>query len=363
MNRKYLQVLRNISIYLKNIFLKRSKANNRIVILSFKFLGDTVFTIPAIKFIQKKFPLYDIFIFCYGVNSKIYQLEFSKIDYIVYKKQELDLENRKFNLLFIKILKKINLLNASMLFDFTSNYKTALISYICNVERTYGFGNSTLQIFYKNFSYKKPGSIRHLFFNLIYLIDKSESIEPYLISKNNLSRPEWGNTVLFLPSAGWKSKEWGINNFINLYERIAAEYCSKIIAEPEFFPFDVIEHLDSSKINYRLTKNFDELLYEIKNCTVLISNDTGPLHIAALLGKYTFSIFGPTSSTFHLSTLNESDTVMLKLPCSPMSDEKQCFTFGGRIGCPSNECMNQLKFEFVYMKLRQFLEKIKLFKK
>jgi heptosyltransferase-2 len=80
----------------------------------------------------------------------------------------------------------------------------------------------------------------------------------------------------------------------------------------------------------------------------MISNDSGPLYIASLMGKPTFTIYGPTNPLFHLPLGSKHNYIRHLISCSPAETEKYCFTNAGRDGCPSFECMNQLKVDEVY---------------
>lgn len=104
----------------------------------------------------------------------------------------------------------------------------------------------------------------------------------------------------------------------------------------------------------------------IKQCSVAIGNDTGTIHIASYLGKPTFTIYGPTNPVYHLPYGKNHRYIQCRLKCSPLPNEKVCFTFGGRIGCPSNECMNLLSAKDVVDNVYDFIhflniEKISMF--
>ncbi len=51
----------------------------------------------------------------------------------------------------------------------------------------------------------------------------------------------------------------------------------------------------SGAINLAGQTNIVELVGVLDRCNLLISNDTGPAHIAAALGRPTLTIFGPTN--------------------------------------------------------------------
>ena len=72
----------------------------------------------------------------------------------------------------------------------------------------------------------------------------------------------------------------------------------------------------------------------IKNCNIILANDSGPMHIAAALNIPTLGIFGPTNPKAH-RPYSENSTFVLK-------EDLFCITCN-LLQCPYNhECMLQL---------------------
>jgi heptosyltransferase II len=347
------KILIKVITIISSIYCNKNGTNGNIIIISFKFLGDTVFTIPAIRFIKKIIPNHKILILCYESNKQIYELEFNDVEYLVFDKGELDLENRKFNLKFIRALKDINNFKPQYLFDFTSNYKTALLGFLSRIKLRYGFGNQFLRGFYSIFNMKAPISGFDIFLNLVRCIDQNASYKDCLEFRINYSIKE---KILFMPSAGWSAKEWTKNNFFNLVNRISQFYKTKIVTESNFFSDELCDFINKSNIDYVQSHNIQELIKEINSSSIIVSNDTGPIYLSALLGHPTYTIFGPTGPLFHKIEGDHHQFIRKELKCSPTLSEKLCFAFGGRIGCPSNECMQLLSVNEVYNDLILFLD-------
>jgi len=63
----------------------------------------------------------------------------------------------------------------------------------------------------------------------------------------------------------------------------------------------------------------EELLPFLRGCDLFITNDSGPLHMAALVGTPTVSFFGPETPEFY-GPLGDSETTAVfykHLYCSP----------------------------------------------
>jgi heptosyltransferase-2 len=93
------------------------------------------------------------------------------------------------------------------------------------------------------------------------------------------------------------------------------------------------------------------------NNDLIVSNDTRIIYIASLLGKPTFTIYGPTNPEYSLPFGKYHRFIQKKIVCSPKPGEQYCYLEAGK-KCPSFECMNQLTVEEVYEKLSNFIFEI-----
>jgi heptosyltransferase I len=85
-----------------------------------------------------------------------------------------------------------------------------------------------------------------------------------------------------------------------------------------------VEHSNGKAISLAGRTTLRELIEVIRRSRCLISNDTGPMHIAAGLNIPVFALFGPTSPDRTgpygvIHTILRSD-----LPCSPCFKRKKC---------------------------------------
>ncbi len=91
-----------------------------------------------------------------------------------------------------------------------------------------------------------------------------------------------------------------------------------------------------------------ELIEVIRNARFMVSNDSGPMHIAAALGIPVFAIFGPTDP-LRTGPYGEGHTVIREdIPCAP------CF----KRTCNDVKCMNSLSVEKVYEIIKQRLHSL-----
>jgi ADP-heptose:LPS heptosyltransferase len=255
----------------------------------------------------------------------------------------------------IKVFRKIH---PEYIFDLTGNIKSASLLFFNSANAVNGFNKNLFQSLYSEF--KKRNEKAHLVEALTEIVDdqitkeKLQQIAEYKLTSKN------SDTILIHPHAGWSAKEWNQNKFIELAERLNSEHQKnvKFIFEKNSMYESLKFILDKKRIGYTETANIEDLFEEIEKSYFLIGNDSGPIYIAAMMGKPTFSIYGPTNPMFSVPFGDHHSFIRKEIHCSPKDGEQYCFTFAGRKGCPSFECMNQLDVEEVYKELVKHIDKI-----
>jgi len=100
------------------------------------------------------------------------------------------------------------------------------------------------------------------------------------------------------PSGGWYTKRWGLEHYAHLGDLIS-ERCGANIAllwgPGEEKDVRVIAEKMKSPPHVIPRTTLSELGALIQKCSFVVSNDSGPMHIAAALGIPTLGIFGPTN--------------------------------------------------------------------
>lgn len=133
-----------------------------------------------------------------------------------------------------------------------------------------------------------------------------------------------GDYVVMAPSAGGEAKKWPADRFGRLAARLP--WASLVVAAKAdgALADTVVEHSGGRAVSLAGRTTLRELIEIIRRARCLISNDTGPMHIAAGLDIPVFALFGPTSPDRtgpygNIHTILRSD-----LPCSPCFKRKQC---------------------------------------
>jgi ADP-heptose:LPS heptosyltransferase len=331
------------------LLFKSNKKNTNIVVLAIHKMGDSVFTVPAVKTILQ-FSDYPVYLFCLESTVPIYSYHFnSRINLIPLSANDFMFGNR---IAKRNVRKTLNRLAPGIIYDLTGSIITASILFNASADKIIGLNEPMFKSIYDHF-FLNTGRV-HL--SEMYL----EVIKKYFpVSNDILEYPvkyDSKGDILLHPSAGWKAKEWDIQKYIELYLELDKFYNCTFILEKNRTDIRILEKMRNNSIKYIETSKIEGLIEVIQTSSLMITNDTGPLHIAAMLGNPTFSIFGPTNPSFHLPFGKQHKYINKIISCSPLID-KYCFTNGGRT-CPSIDCMNLLTVQEVYSSVSKFIEEL-----
>jgi len=130
-----------------------------------------------------------------------------------------------------------------------------------------------------------------------------------ILSENKIDK---NNYAVFVPSATVEAKKWPIENFAALAEKVYAKYRCPVIAigtEPEKPIAEKLKTLAKTPvINLAGKTNIPQLIALLAGAKVVVSNDTGPAHIAAALGVPMVLIFGFTNPS-RVAPYSRNETV------------------------------------------------------
>lgn len=100
------------------------------------------------------------------------------------------------------------------------------------------------------------------------------------------------------PSARWITKQWQMKNFAELSDTLARYMNATIVligssADKELVE-RLMEHMRTTPINATGRTSLKQLVELLSRTDLVISNDTGPMHIACAVGTPVLGLFGPT---------------------------------------------------------------------
>lgn len=330
------------------------KTGNNVAVIAFHKIGDSVFTLPALKAINIFFKK-DFYIFCFEETKPIFELFFNDRFIITFRHSDF-----LFNGRFAKgiIRKRLRELNPGIIFDFKGGTSTASLLFNSSVKQILGIWDEYYEYYkpvYSNYipQRKKP-HIMDIYLDVIKpvipVLDKDLKKFETQVNKNGY--------ILIHPFAGWKAKEWNFLRFITLAKKINRIQRTIIITDPGKINKELMNIIFQSEIEIIESSDLYKFIEITKECSMFISNDSGPVYIANMLGKPTFTIYGPTNPDFTLPVGSNHRFIRRTIKCSPKHNNQYCFTDAGRNGCPSFECMSLLEVDEVYNAIEAFISEL-----
>lgn len=333
------------------IFKKYKKENESILVISVNKLGDTVLTIPAVNILYEKYKD-KLYILCYKYLKAIYEFNFPEAKILPIEKEQILFGGRIF-----KFWEKTrhNSTKFNTIYDLTGTILSVTIILRYSFNRIIGYNEKYFSSIYHKFISRQNLSKLKLSEAYLAVIFLDERLSKKINTGPKSFNFKPGGSIFIHSSAGWQAKEWGNKSFIELAERLKnSNYKVKFITEKKYFSSELREYLKKQGLEILETQSTEELMKYLDACSLIISNDTGPIHLASMLGCATFTIFGPTNPELHVSNGKIHRYIQSEINCSPKGSEKYCFTFGGRIGCPSNECMKLISVNSVFNEIINF---------
>lgn len=161
-----------------------------------------------------------------------------------------------------------------------------------------------------------------------------------------------GNSTLAAvnPIAKWDSKLWESHKFTSLADRIKEKLGAEVIftgSESDKAVIDnILSGMKTRALNLAGKTTLRELAYLYQKCAIVISTDTGPMHVAAAVGSPVIvAIFGPTSPSKTGPYGVKHRVIRAGLECSP------CF----KKRCNDMSCMKKITVEMVFEAVKEVI--------
>jgi heptosyltransferase-1 len=256
----------------------------RILIIKPSSLGDVVHALPTVNLIRRKFSDAHI---SWLINDTLSSL----LKHCPLINQRIEFPRHRYAKL-PDLLRRLRRERFDLVVDLQGLLRSGLLSWATGAPRRIGLSDA------------REGA--HLFYTETVAVARAHAVDRYLLAAKHLgcnagpvefalglegrapSRP----LIALNPLARWETKIWGDDNFSALLDHLPAERVVLIGSAAER---DRIERINRGRAR-NLAGQLD--LYELaglyRQCAVVITNDTGPMHLAAAVGTPVIALFGPT---------------------------------------------------------------------
>lgn len=158
--------------------------------------------------------------------------------------------------------------------------------------------------------------------------------------------------VGLFPGAGWKLREWMPERFAAIGDRLVEHFNADVLIfggqqESELVQ-KVANLMEMPAIPFAGNLQMRQLAACIEQCDLFLTNDTGPMHIAAGVGTRTVSLFGPGNHIRFQPLGVEHQIIRHDVPCSP------CKQFTDK--CKDNICMKGIGVDEVWHSISRALQ-------
>jgi heptosyltransferase-2 len=308
-----------LSRYKRGTFVQPNESLKpfRIVIRSPNWLGDSVMAVPAVRAIKAGRPDAHITIAAPERIAPVWKL-IPEVDDVLPIP-----ERSAFGT--ARALKRKASFDVAILFP--NSLRSALETWLANIPRRVGFrGHHRSWLLNQIVSERdKPGPIEHQAARYLRIAQAMGAPVQSGVALPNERRTHIANAlpkIGLCPGAEYgPAKRWLPERFAETAAAISAQVPAQWILfgtkKGEEVGRTIATALGEKCVNRIGKTTLEELIAELRECRVLLTNDTGTMHLATLLGVPTVAVFGSTEPRL-TGPLGESDVVLRhQVECSP----------------------------------------------
>ena len=329
----------------------------RILCIKLRGIGDVVLSTNVIKNLRINFPEAKIDFLTEPPSRSILEFNPDINEILFYRKKE------KYG--SAAIIKEVMKRQYDLVIDLYSNPRTALITFLSFAIYRAGFP-------YKGRAYaynlkgplgRKDFHSAELHLELLKEIGLTADFKELFIAQNPADvefaeqyfKNEFYSSKAVIgisPSGGWASKKCDPVKFAEIADRIAQTYNTEFLVV--WGPDDLKEaeeicRLMKAKSRLAPATQIGQMMTLMQKCSLVVANDSGPMHFAAASGVPVLSIHGPTNPRMQGPYGKKHEWIW--------KDELDCIECN-LLDCPKNhECFLQLDVEKVLNKIEILIEK------
>ncbi|MFO7660880.1 MAG: lipopolysaccharide heptosyltransferase II [Candidatus Cloacimonadaceae bacterium] len=299
----------------------------KILIIRFSHLGDIVLTQPIVQKLHEVFPEAELYYLTkeqykeipafFGIPLKV--LSYSELlsSFSQLRQQQFDLVFDLQNKLNSFMIKHFCLRARSFTYDKQRRLRQAIVKHATDESI-----NSTLDL-YQSALLKAAKDLQRP--ELAYGLNNPQLIlNPDVLDKmqSRLQKPSGKKLIALFPGATHKTKMYPAESFVRAIQLSGDAYHYWLLGSKDEIAITYQINFQTADRSTDLAGKFNlaELIYGISMADALITNDSGPMHLAAALGKPHIAIFGSTHPRLGFRPLNDKAVILCKdKSCQPCS--------------------------------------------
>lgn len=162
-------------------------------------------------------------------------------------------------------------------------------------------------------------------------------------------KPEDRIWVGLHPAAGWPTKQWGVERYAGLADRISRRWNARVFVlwgPGEKRLADTLIHSMRAQAELAPEMGVGSLAAFLARCDLVVGGDSGPLHLASALGTPVVGLYGPSDPVRNGPAGPGARVVRTGAPCAP------CW----KRSCPDRRCMAAIELDRVWAEVEAAIE-------
>ena len=340
----------------------------RILVRGTNWLGDAVMTTPALRQLRASFPAAHIALLATPLTAGLFEGSPFVDEVMPYRRKEDGVAA------FQKAVREIRARQFDAALLFQNAFEAALLAWLGGVPVRMGYAmHGRAALLTHRLQHDDSHQGRHQVHDYLDIVERATQLAGALFERDTVAsltasaaqlqaaqtllrrRNLTQRPLIALNTAATNSRAkcWPSENFAALADRLSAERGAQIVligaaSERDNAAVVIAQMRTSQAVNLAGETSMSELIGLLATCDLLVSNDTGPAHVAAALGTPTLTLFGPT---------NEFET-------APTGAHAELLRVGGiecarcmHRDCPiDHRCMTRLTVVMVYAQAVSLLE-------
>jgi len=328
----------------------------KILVIKLRAIGDVILATPVLENLRRAFPQ-------------------AKIDFLTEKMcapivaghpalNEILVLDRRQSSASWQLIRQVRQRRYDAVFDLFGNPRSALLTWLSGAPMRVGFRFRVRKYAYNVKVEPRGDRVHEVEFNLDALralkipivtrklfvaVDAgSENFAENFWQENNLAH----RLVIGLnASGGWYTKRWPLAYFAQLGDRLQRELNAVVLllwGPGEDEEMKALAQMMRAPSLLAPPANLKQLAALLSRLTLLVSNDSGPLHLAAAMGTRVAGIYGPTRPDLQ-GPWGEGHEIVMKngLPCLGCN--------GVTCRIVTHDCMKKLEVEAVWEAVQRSL--------
>ncbi len=336
---------------------KEAAISSTILVRGVNWIGDAVMTIPALRALNRSLPDARIVLLVKPWVAPLFEKDPDIDEIILYSDDYKGFTGK------IRLARRLTKYGFDAALLFQNAFDAALITFLARIKKRIGYSRDGRGLLLTDPVAFDAGAkeLHHIdyYLNMIkkagfdgmsdlpWLFLDIEERKKARSVLESLKRP----VIALNPGAAYgSSKRWLPERFAEVASKVITELNGSVLLlggpKEAGIADDILKHIDpllvthASLLNLSGRTHLRELMALIAESDVLVTNDSGPMHIGYAVGTPLVAIFGSTSPE-HTGPVNKTDIVIRKsIACSPCFDRE----------CKKNNlaCMDLVISEEVY---------------